>query len=264
MKSRANHLVLTMAIVISSYAYGQQEKPSREIITKGVVSVSQDRNGSIYVADKFGNLNRYSANGDLELTYSTPKRGAVTLLEAWPTLNILLFYQDFQSITLLDRFLTPIVAIDLNDKVGFVRLATFNYESNFWLIDDSDFSLKLWDRRLDQITVVTPFNLLLNPDKYAITFMREYQNQLFISDLKSGILIFDNLGNYLRTLPFKGVEYFNFFGNEIYFLSDDGLNYYNIYSFEKRLVAVKPTKFALDQKNGLVLIDENMIGIYSK
>jgi len=110
----------------------------------------------------------------LELTYSTPKRGAVTLIGAWPTLNVLLFYQDFQSITLLDRFLAPIADIDLNDKIGFARLATFNFESNIWLIDDSDFSLKLWDRRLDQIAVVTPFNLLLNPEDYEITFMREY------------------------------------------------------------------------------------------
>jgi len=68
----------------------------------------------------------------------------------------------------------------------------------------------------------------------------------------------------LRTLPFKGVDYFNFSGNKIYFLSGDNLIYYNIYSFEKRLVGVKPTKYALDQKKGLVLINENMIAIYPK
>jgi len=256
-------IILTLCLALCSQSYGQEGQLLRQVEIKGAVSISQDRNGSIYISDKFGTLNRYSSSGDLELTFSTPTRGAVTLLEAWPTLNVLLFYQDFQSITLLNRFLTPIADIDLNGKVGFARLATFNFESNIWIVDDSDFTLKLWDRQRDQITISTPFNLILNPDNYDITFMREYQNQLFISDRKSGILIFDNLGNYLRTLPYEDVKYFNFSGNEIYFMTEKKLTYYNLYSSEKREVEVAESKFALHQREGLVLIDENQANFYA-
>ncbi|MEQ9423474.1 MAG: hypothetical protein RJQ09_03580 [Cyclobacteriaceae bacterium] len=256
-------IVFIAFLVIPKDGRSQAIEKLKEIKINEPISVSSDRNGNIFLSDRYGNLNKYSSEGELELTYSTPQRGGATLLEAWPTLNVLLFYQDFQSITVLNRFLAPIQELNLNDLVGFARLATFNFQSNIWLIDDSDFMLKLYDRQLGQITISTPLNLILDQNDSDISFIREYQNQLFIADRNNGILIFDNLGNYLKKLPYTGVNSFTFLGNEMHFLMGKKLLIYNIYSQKEQSVEVPTSNFVLSIDGKLYLFQKDKFLIYS-
>ncbi len=257
-------LIITLvALTLPLLSSSQDLQRINLVRIKEPVAVSMDRNGSILMADKWGNINRISKNGDMELNYSPEKNGRVTLLEGWTTLDILVFYESFQSVTLLDRFLAPISSIDLAPHVGFGRLATYNYESNIWVIDDTDFSLKLLDTSLNKITINTPFNLILDPDNYEIAFAREYQNLLFISDLKTGILIFDNLGNYLKTLPVKEVTYFGFVDNDIYFVSGSELIFQDIYSTKEKRIEVPTAKYYLASNNRLFLFSKDWLTIYN-
>ena len=66
--------------------------------------------------------------------------------------------------------------------------------------------------------------------------MKEYQNLLFIVDEVTGIMVFDNLGNYLRSIEVSGITQLGFFRNEVYFLKNQKLNFIDIYNQESRAI----------------------------
>jgi hypothetical protein len=157
------------------------------------------------------------------------------LLEAWNTIKIFVFYRDFQEYVFLERFLGPMPNSDLNEEqIGFARLATLAADYNLWVIDETDFTLKKYDRQFNKVLYKTALDLLLDVREYDITFLREYQNNLFIADRNSGILVFDAFGSYKKKIGFKGVDFFSFHEDEMYYLQRDTLHFFHLYLFTTR------------------------------
>ena len=205
--------------------------------TVNVSSISIDQDGNVYTVSKRGTLTKWDLTGSPLLTFSPSKLGSVTLLEAWQGLRPFLFYRDFQEFILLDRFLTPASNYDFPSMdIGYVQLATLGIDNNLWVIDINDFSLKKIDLLFKAIISNTSLEFLLKPDLHKINFMREYQNLLFINDETTGIMVFDNLGNYLRSIEVSGLTQLGFFRNEVYFLKNQKLNFIDIYNQEGRTI----------------------------
>ncbi len=205
--------------------------------TVKVSSISIDQDGYVFTVNKKGTLTKWDLTGSPLLTFSPSKLGSVTLLEAWQGLRPFLFYRDFQEFVLLDRFLTPSSNYDFSSLgIGYVQLATLGIDNNLWVIDINDFSLKKFDLLFKAIISNTSLEFLLKPDLHEINFMKEYQNLLFINDEITGIMVFDNLGNYLRSIEASGLTQLGFFRNEVYFLKNQKLNFIDIYSQEGRTI----------------------------
>lgn len=197
--------------------------------------VSVDRYNNLYLSDRSGNIYKYDSSGQQLVTFSPKRRGRVGLLEAWNTVTVAAFYPELQEYLLLDRFLalTPGVKIDTKN-VGFIRLAAPSADGNIWLIDDSDFSIKKLNAASGDIMLKTPLDLLLEAGAYDLGFIREYNNMLFVSDRNSGILVFDNMGNYKKKLPFKNVEQPGFYKEMLYFSRDSAsLHLFNLYDLSE-------------------------------
>jgi hypothetical protein len=234
--------------------------------------VSIDRYYNFYIADNNGNIFKYDSLGNEINRFSPQKKANVSLLEAWKTVNIFVFYRELQEYNLLDRFLTTSTSnfkinsdIQNEKTIGFARIATVAPDNNLWIFDDNDFSLKKYDTRLNKILFSTSLDLILDPQFYDLNYMREYQNLLFINDRNSGILVFDNLGNYKRTLPYKSVEYFNFLGNYLYFLNGSSLILLDIYSGVEKEVALPEDKkynFLLISPGTVYFFLQNKVDIY--
>lgn len=226
--------------------------------------ISSDYYKGISITDINGLLYKYDSTGRLLNTYSPPKRSKVALLEAERTMNIFLFYENFQEYVFIDRWFNPTQPLSLSrERVGFARLATVALDNNLWLIDDLDFSLKKFNTRFQNIDITTPLNLILDPSEYEITFLREYQNQLFIVDKNSGILVFDNLGNYKTKLPFQNVSWFSFLNDNIYFIQDEELVLYNLYTYkEKRIKLPVKTSVVILYDHKMFVPVENKMLIY--
>ena len=201
--------------------------------------LSIDPYSSVYISDQSGNIRRYDSTGVLQLTYSPTKKGQVTLLESWRYINTFAFFRNFQTYLILDRFLnsTSSLGID-NNTIGFARLATFSQDNNLWIVDEGDFSLIKFNTTFNKVELKTNLDLLLDPELYDLTFMREYQNLVFLSDKNSGILVFDNLGNYKNKIPAKGLEFFTFNADELIYLQQGQLKLYNIYKAKERSVTI--------------------------
>lgn len=204
----------------------------------GPTEVSVDRAGNIYVVDQTGDLYQYNTKGELQLDYSPRRPAEVTLFEAWQGLRIFLFFRDLQEYTFLSRYLNNQQGNYEFSNTGFVEMAAPSYDNNIWLIDQTDFSMKKYGIFQQKILSSTPFDLLLNPDQYEITFIKEYQNKVFVGDKNSGILLFDNFGNFIRRYKQPGLDEFNFYEDFIYFIDDGKIKTIHLYDDSRQAISL--------------------------
>jgi hypothetical protein len=255
-------LICLFVLMFCSHAVSAQSlQVVRTVPIQKPVQVSLDRNGNIYISDEKGNINKYDSLGTPLTTFSPQKLGVPTMLESWYTLKIFAFYRDFQEFVLLDRFLnfTPNYKFR-SDAIGFVRMATMAADFNLWVVDDADFSLKKYSPQQHEVLFQTSFDLLLGLQDYDINFMREYQNNLYINDHNSGILVFDNMGNYKKKLPFKGLTQFNFLNDELYYLQDNKISFFNLYNFKEKSISLPQeikARFVLINRHSIALFDNS-------
>ena len=270
MKLRSMLLVvcITWLAMTDVVAWAQTLEKRWEVAIPLTVSVSLDRYNRIFVGGSQGSVTQYDTSGRLLLSYSPPKTARLSVIEAWKTNKIFTFSRDFQQYTLLDRFLVPIGQYVLSpDVVGFARIAALATDDNLWVFDETEFSLKKYDWRLQSVIINAPMNLVLDTRDYDLTFMREYQNQLFISDRNAGILVFDNLGNYRKKIAVKGVASFGVLNDELYFLQDNRVHFFHLYTFQERtmdLPANRGIRQVLAFEDRLVLFYEGSMAMYQQ
>lgn len=251
-----------------SIAYAQYWQVSKHDFASPISEVSQDRYGNIYVIMQEGLIQQFDSTGKQQLVYSPQMVADITLFEARSTVRFFAFYRDLQSFALLNRFLTPIENYKFDEeKIRFARVANLSADNQVWLVDDIDFSIKKWDKNFNTITLRTPLDLLFAEKDYDINYLCEYQNQLFLNDKNTGILLFDNLGNFIRKIALsKGTDYFNFLEEEIYFLESNEIHLIHLYSsIERKIMLPTLTQVAkrvLLRKNKLFIFTENTFYLF--
>ena len=236
LKRLKNNVFISIFILFSSIISNAQELSIiKTVPIKEADKVTVDRYYNIYIADTKENIQKYDQEGNYLLTFSPSKPGDISLIEAWNSIRIFVFYKDFQEFVLLDRFLVaqPNYKIDQN-LIGFARSATISSDNQLWVIDDDDFSLKKYDLDAQKVIINSPLELILKAKDYHINFMREYQNQVYLNDRNAGILVFDNMGNYKKKLSFTGIDHFSFINDELYYLKDNKIIFFNVYNFSER------------------------------
>ncbi|MDU0371831.1 hypothetical protein ACFPAF_15620 [Hymenobacter endophyticus] len=225
-------------------------------------AASLDRRGNVYVTDAQNNLHQYSPDGQALNTYSPTLPGHTMQVEAWNTAKVLVFYDDRQQVVLLDRFLAPISELNLSDYLdGQARVATLAPDDRYWLLNESDLTLRQLDVAQKRFTITTPLDLLIGRTRPDFRFLREYQNNLYLVDYNGGVYVFDNLGNYRKKLPFRGASVVGFRGDELYYTAADGLHFFHLYNLTERLVtlpAAGATQVLVGEQYAYLLLPEGV------
>jgi hypothetical protein len=261
-----NNLFIVLCCCLFSNTVGAQTYSligSYELKTN-INKISSDNYKTILLTDEHGTVYKLDSNLKVLNIFSPPKRSRVSLIEASRTMNIFLFYENFQEYLLLDRFFNQSQSITLSrDRVGFARCATIALDNNVWIFDDIEFSLKKFNTQFEKVDFSTPLELVLDAEDYQITFMREYQNLLYVADTTSGALVFDNFGIYKTRFPYKGIKWFSFYKDEMTFVKNQELVLYHLYTFKERKLALpEPCDKALFYGNKIYCIKNKVIRVY--
>jgi hypothetical protein len=210
--------------------------------------ISIDRYDQIYLSNKEGMVQQVSPALKNLLLLSPNKPSTIANIEAWNSIKIFIFYKDLQEFNLTDRFLTQQSNFKLNPElVGFTRSATLANDGHLWVVDDEDFGLKKIDLQNEKVLIRSPFDLVLSQKETDIGFMREYQNFLYVNDKNNGILVFDNMGNYKKMLPFPGLSYFGFKDNRMYFIDQNDLIVFDLYRLDSQKIKLPETKLKIQK-----------------
>ncbi len=231
-----------------------------------IKNVSVDNSGNLYLVSEKGLIYKYNSVGDSLMAFSPRKNATISLIEAGSGLKVFVFYLDFQEYILLDRFLRSSPHYSFNPAIiGFAALATIGNDDYLWLLDQTDFSLKKYSIHANILEIETPLDLIIDPENYNISFMKEYQNFLFVGDPQLGLFVFDNIGNYKKKIPVTGIEHFNFIGDRMYYMKDGYLTFLNLYNGALTGIPL-PSKenfnFVLVNGDRVYLISDNALKIY--
>ena len=243
------------------------ELTERKVLELPVRMVSTDRFNNIYINDIKGNIRKLDSLGHPIGLFAPAQFGKLTTMESWASLRVFLFYEDTQRYTFLDRYLAASEFSEFPvEKFGFVRLAAPSSDNQIWLIDIRPLNLSKFDITFNDITLNQSLNQLsdtldLNPNQLI-----EYQNRVYLGDSKIGVLVFDNLGNYLRTLAKPGSSQFHLREDQLYYLKGHQLHIFSIYSDHQQSIELPATgltyQHVLRLGDTTVLIADTQIYFY--
>ncbi len=266
--TQRNHKSVTIPLCLCAFvaitcSAQAPSKKIKEFSVEEVNTVSIDRLGNFYLVFKKGSIKKYDTDGNLMNEFSNPESVAITMLEPWNPLRVFVYSREQQLVLLLDRFLASQEKITLDPSLA-IRpvLASPTPNNNFWLLDEADFSLKRIDSKSTR--VLQEINLKLAPGvKPDFTFLREYQNQLFLIDRQSGAEILSVVGKPIRTFQIKNLGFLGFLGQEIYYLENGKIKLYDLYSEEQREFNVDPlAQFVLITDERMVVVKKSAVEVW--
>lgn len=254
-----------LLIIYLSFAplFGQSIKKDTLHVSNDIIAFSQDRSNNIFLAFAGGDITKYSPNFDSLLSYSPTKVGDVTLLEAWHGFQIFTFYDQFQEYTLFNRYLTQDTHYSLvQTPVDYVDMCTISSDQNLWVFEENSLRLLKINTTIKEVTLEVPLEFIISNQEHHITFLKEYQNLLFIVDALSGVYIFDNLGNYLRKIEVTGVTKCDFRKDQLIYLVDNKIQLLNLYQQGPvQEIKIPPGKYLglLPLEHSLILVEKNQL-----
>lgn len=163
----------------------------------------------IYTIDGENELVKYNVEGVELFRYSNNRLGKLQLVDASNPLNPLLFYPDYQIAIILDRTLNPSTQINLLGLAELVQspAIALGVDNQIWLYDEMNFKL----RKLNQSGMITDNSEDLSLLFTGIPNIKQLDaNNIYVvaNAPETGLLVFDNFGQFDKEIPIKGVEYF--------------------------------------------------------
>jgi hypothetical protein len=241
-------------------AYSQNDSLFRFLkkLEYPISSFTVDNLGELYIINTDNQLKKYNEKGDsIGVFNQVTKYGKLSYVEAQNPWKAILYYQNYSTIVLLDKYLNVLTNINLRKQNIFqVKAVTTSYDNNIWLFDEQDNKLKKIDDAGNNLFETVDFRLLFDsvPSPKKII---DNDGFVYLYDPKKGLYIFDYYGSFKNKLPFLNWTDITIIDKQIY-----GFDKENIYRYLPPSPDVK--QYALPQSlqnNNLVKVNNHRIYI---
>lgn len=214
-------------------AIEQDSVPATQLTDYDIVlkskEISIDDLGYLYLISTQNEVTLYDPNLIQRQAYSNERLGSITSMDTNNPLKLLLFYENYQTIIILDNFLDEIGRYELFD-LGYneINAVGKSNDNNIWIYDPIDYKLKKINTTgrllVESITMYNEGLEYIRP-----SFLAEKGNKVFLYDRNHGFFVFDNLGQYLDKIPLAGLDSFQIINEEtIVYISDDTIQTYDL------------------------------------
>lgn len=206
-----NHLFLHLLLCIIVTNVNAQTQPSDSSdykfellynIPGSFTSMKIDALENVYAISD-GSLIKFSPIDKSVQTYNNVKKyGSPSLLDVTNPFKTLLYFKNYATIVVLDRYLSNKNTINLRKNGIFsVNAIGSSYDNKIWIFDEQDFKLKKID---DDGTLLMESNDLRIITGEAPIPSKIFDNDgfVYLYDAKAGIYIFDHYGTYKNKLPY--------------------------------------------------------------
>ena len=205
--------IVTVAFLLADHpCLAQEEKVFQlvKIIPGDIADFTVDNLGNIYLLSPENQLKKLNPAGDSLAVFNDVRRyGKIYSMDVTNPLKILLYYKEFETIVVVDRFLNIINIIDLrNLNIFQAKAFGLAYDNNVWVYDELEAKLKrigddgtLIDQTTDIRQVVDSV-----PDPQVII---DQSGLVYLYDTAKGVYVFDHYGAFKNHLPLLGWKDFN-------------------------------------------------------
>ena len=228
-------LLFLNAGVVSAQTDTSVNLQQQELIEGNYTDFYIDNFNNVYLLNKDNQLKKINDKGDsVAVSNALKKNGDIYSVDVSNPLKIIVYYKDFSTVIVLDRFLSNINTIDLR-KYGILQAQAIaqSYDNNYWVFDAVENKLKKIDDN-GNILLQTPdfrniFNELFLPGKII-----DNTGFVYLYDKENGWLIFDYYGALKQNIHQPGLNNVEVIKNDLFgFDSAQNLQRYNTKTFKK-------------------------------
>jgi hypothetical protein len=230
--------------------------------------MTTDKLGNCYTVLENNELDKYNNAGLPEFNFSNKTLGKLKCVDATNPLKVLLFYQDFNQVLVLDNKLSLRTQFSLRElDILQPLLICTSVNEGMWVYDQEDFQLKRLDMELKTVqesgNIVQITGAALQPVQLV-----ESNGYLYMNNPKTGILVFDLFGTYYKTIPVKDIASFQVVGDELFYYKGIVLNKFQLKTLEDKVyVLPEPAdstlKFVRIENQKIFILKTEALNIYS-
>ena len=198
--------LLTILILLAQLQPAKAQKDSGYILIRtyagDIADAALDNLGNLYIVSSAGQIRKFNSAGDSAAVYNQVRNyGKLFTIDVSNPLKILLFYKDFSSVVVLDRFLANITTVNLK-KYGILQPAAIglSYDNNIWVFDEYDSKLKKIDEQGNLLMESQDFRTALHETPSPQKILNA-DGLVYLADTASGVFVFDNYGSFKRKIP---------------------------------------------------------------
>ncbi len=190
---------------------------------------------NIYVINETNQLKKLNQNGDSLAVYNDVKQfGNPSLIDVSNPLKNLVYFKNYSTVVVLDRFLSFRNTINFrNTNIFKANVIATSYDNNIWLFDEQDFKLKKINDDGTLLTETSDGRQLFD-EVPTPTNIIDKDGFVYLYDAEKGFYIFDYYGSLKNNLPFLHWEHIAVSGNKIYGFLDNKLLSYQLQSFNTK------------------------------
>lgn len=188
--------LLYILLIFTSQAFSQQSRFVEVMRKDGSFSfVSADNLGNIYVLTLENQLKKFNSRGDSMGVFNDVRRyGVITSINTSNPLRTILYFGNYRTILVLDRFLNVVNVIDLKkSKLFQVEVVSPSFDNNIWIFDEQENKLKKVSEDGKTIAETTDLRIALD-EAIMPNWIADRNGLVYVYDMNRGIFIFDYYG----------------------------------------------------------------------
>ncbi len=236
-------------------------------ITGNYTNFYTDNFGNIFLVSQNNQIKKLDQNLDSVGLFNDVRRyGNIYSLDVNNPLKILLYYRDFTTLLVLDRFLKVRNTIDLR-KFGILRAKAVaqSYDNNYWVFDELNNTIKKIDDNGNILLQSSDFRILFS-ESYNPSYIIDEDGLLYLYDEKKGWLLFDYYGTYkqhIDLLNWKDVQvsHGNLLGYDSLFFYSFGIKTLSDLKLHSDINFSHAIKIQRTL-NSLFVLDQNGLSVY--
>jgi hypothetical protein len=198
---------LFLFLFLGGLAHAQRDSLFRFIktIRGDIAAFTVDNLDNIYLVSNTNQLKKLTANGDSVAVFNDVKKfGQATLIDVSNPLKILLYYKDFTTIVILDRFLNVRNTIDLRKQnILQARAICQSYDNKIWVYDELEGKLKKIDDD-GKVLLETPDFRQLVGEMISPQRIFDEDQYVYLYDSTLAVFVFDYYGTLKNKIPISG------------------------------------------------------------
>jgi len=205
-----------------------------------------DNLDDIFLISNTDQLKKISPNGDSAIFNDVRKYGKLFSIDATNPLKVLLYYKNFSTIVVLDRFLNIRNTINLRKQNIFkVKAIAASYDNNIWVFDEGDAKLKKIDDSGDVLSETTDFRNIFDTIP-SPTQIVDRDGFVYLYDPAKGFYTFDYYGALKNRLPFL-----NWSNTEVVAKTMYGFNGTSLFQYKQGSLNLREYKLPLSFSGAL-------------
>jgi hypothetical protein len=225
-------IFLSLALCLAAQAQADSLFRLSRIIRGDIVAFAVDNLDNIYVLNSRNQLKKLGPNGDSLAVYNDVRKfGQATLVDVSNPLKVLLYYRDFSTVAVLDRFLNARTTLDIR-KMNILQAKVIgqSYDNRIWVYDEAEHKLKKIDEEGNLLLETPDLRLVLGKAMSPVRIFDE-DKYVYLYDSLKGAYVFDYFGALKNNILIPHWKNFKVAGKFIFGSRADTLFRYDITTF---------------------------------